>query len=46
LFGIGASDPLVWLGVFVLLSAACAVACYVPARRASTVDPIAVLKQG
>jgi putative ABC transport system permease protein len=46
LFGISASDPLIWLGVLVLLAAACAVACYAPARRASTVDPIAVLKQG
>lgn len=46
LFGISASDPLIWFGVLVLLAAACAVACYVPARRASTVDPIAILKQG
>ena len=41
----GASrDPLILLGVMLLLVAAATAACFVPARRASSIDPIAALR--
>lgn len=45
LFGVAATDPLTWIGVSLALPVVCAVACYLPARRAAAIDPIAVLKQ-
>jgi putative ABC transport system permease protein len=45
LFGVAATDPLTWIGVSLALPVVCAVACYLPARRAAAMDPIAVLKQ-
>jgi predicted permease len=41
---IPASDPLVWIGAVVVLSAGVAVASWLPARRASRVDPIIALR--
>jgi putative ABC transport system permease protein len=46
LFGIGASDPVAFVGVTVLLAAAAVLASYVPARRASRVDAMDVLRSG
>lgn len=43
LYGIGARDPLTWVGVVVVVTVASAVAAYVPARRATRVDPTEVL---
>lgn len=44
LFGIGPLDPLTYLAVSVLLIGAAAAASYIPARRASGVDPVKALR--
>jgi predicted permease len=44
LFGVGSLDPLTYAGALVLILAAAALASYVPARRAATIDPVETLR--
>jgi putative ABC transport system permease protein len=44
LFGIGATDPLTFSSVAVLLALVALVATYIPARRAMRVDPVTALR--
>jgi ABC-type lipoprotein release transport system permease subunit len=44
LFGVGALDPLTYVGAVVVILAAAALASYMPARRAAQIDPVETLR--
>lgn len=44
LYGVSARDPLTFAGVSLLIVAAGVLACFIPARRATRVDPVRTLK--
>jgi putative ABC transport system permease protein len=44
LFGIEPTDPVTFASIAILLSAVALIACYIPGRRATKVDPVVSLR--
>jgi putative ABC transport system permease protein len=45
IWGVSARDPITLAGIAVVIAAAGALACMIPARKASRVDPMVALRQ-